>query len=101
MITRNHSIMANLPSSLVIGQLAIDRGCGAHATCVAGIQHRKALSSFAMCRLLGVVLLVAGCYQPRVPIGLACSDHGSCPNGQTCGAGAGPPPGPVERSGGG
>lgn len=29
-------------------------------------------------------MLVAGCYQPRVPIGAACSSEGLCPNGQTC-----------------
>jgi hypothetical protein len=38
-----------------------------------------------MRRLLGVVLLVAGCYQPRVPLGAACSsDDSACPSGQTC-----------------
>lgn len=32
-----------------------------------------------------MVLLVAGCYQPRVPLGAACSnDDSACPSGQAC-----------------
>lgn len=38
-----------------------------------------------MRRLFGVVLVFAGCYQPRVPLGAACSsDDSACPSGQTC-----------------
>jgi WD40 repeat protein len=49
-----------------------------------------------MRRLLGVVLLVAGCYQPRVPIGAACSDEGACPSGQTCAGGVCQRPGALD-----
>jgi hypothetical protein len=49
-----------------------------------------------MRRLLGVVLLVAGCYQPHVPLGAACSSDGSCPSGQTCVGGMCEPPGTLE-----
>jgi hypothetical protein len=49
-----------------------------------------------MRRLLGVVLLVAGCYQPHVPLGAACSNDGSCPTGQACVRGMCEPPGALE-----
>jgi len=37
-----------------------------------------------MRRLLGVMLFFAGCYRPRVPVGAACSNDGSCPSNQVC-----------------
>ena len=29
-------------------------------------------------------IVIAGCFQPRYPVGLACSDAGTCPPGQVC-----------------
>lgn len=49
-----------------------------------------------MRKLLGVVLLIGGCYQPRVPIGAACSSDGTCPSGQTCVGGVCALPGTLE-----
>jgi hypothetical protein len=41
----------------------------------------------SMVRRVLFAVVFAGCYAPRVPSGVSCSESGSCPRGQTCIAG--------------